>query len=64
MIVVKGESHKVLCCVQEVVMIVDSPVERGDREHESQGLVLCPRGHGDSRQGRVTKYHVAFRKAW
>ena len=59
-----GESHKVLCCVQEGVVIVDSPgvgesnkvsccvqegvviVDRG----ESQGVMLCSGGRGDSGQ--------------
>ena len=67
-------NHKVSCCVQQGVVIVDRGESResqsvmsrlgrrGDSGHNLQGLVLCPGERGDSGQERITKYHV-FRKA-
>ena len=44
------------CCVQKGMVIVD----RG----ESQGVMICPGGGGNSGQSRVTRSRVVFRRTW
>ena len=60
-------NHKVSCCVQQGVVIVDRGESResqsvmsrlgrrGDSGHNLQGLVLCPGGRGDRSKGRKSR---------